>query len=234
MASDLTLTKHVEETINKAKKVLGLLKCTISSKNRDIFQFLYKSLVRQILEYASLVWSPRLAKDNHEIEKVKRRALWIILGQRRQEMVHDDRCKILTGKWNSLEGRREFLTLVECYNYKIVFSLNGLNFSDYFELCGSNKPRSIHQYRIQTKLTKLNLYKYFFFVKIIKFWNYLPSNVINCHDSTNINKFKLRLKNHMNFIEWTFYTVFLWFLHIFMNLLLYNVCFLLLYILGDP
>lgn len=75
MASDLTLTKHVEETINKAKKVLGLLKCTISSKNRDIFQFLYKSLVRQILEYASLVWSPRLAKDNHEIEKVKRRAL---------------------------------------------------------------------------------------------------------------------------------------------------------------
>ena len=75
MASDLTLTKHVEETINKANKVLGLLKCTIGSKNRDIFQFLYKSLVRQILEYASLVWSPRLAKDNHEIEKVKRRAL---------------------------------------------------------------------------------------------------------------------------------------------------------------
>ena len=33
MASDLTLTKRVEETINKANKVLGLLKCTIGSKN---------------------------------------------------------------------------------------------------------------------------------------------------------------------------------------------------------
>ena len=30
------------------------------------------------------------------------------------------------------------------------------------------------------------------------FWNDLPCNVINCHDSPNINKFKLRLKNHMN------------------------------------
>ena len=35
-------------------------------------------------------------------------------------------------KWNSLERRREFLSLGKCN--KIVFNLNGLNFSDYFEL----------------------------------------------------------------------------------------------------
>ena len=67
--------------------------------------------------------------------------------------------------------------------HKIVFNLNGLNFSDYFELCKSTKTRSDHQYKIQTKLAKLNCYKYSFFVKIIKFWNDLPSNVINCHDN---------------------------------------------------
>ena len=34
--------------------------------------------------------------------------------------------------------------------------------------------------------------------EIIKFFfNDLPSNIINCHDSPDINKFKLRLKNHM-------------------------------------
>ena len=95
-----------------------------------------------------------------------------------------------------MERRREFLSLVEWY--KIVFNLNGLNFSDYFELCKSTKTRSNHQYKIQTKLAKLNCYKYSFFVKIIKFWNDLPSNVINCQDSPNISEFKLRLKNHMN------------------------------------
>ena len=92
--------------------------------------------------------------------------------------------------------KREFLSLVECY--KIVFNMNGLKVSDYFELCKSTKTRSNHKYKIQTKLAKLNCYKYSFFVKIIKFWDDLSSNVINCPDSPNINKFKLRLKNHMN------------------------------------
>ena len=114
-------------------------------------------------------------------------------------IAYEDRCKIL--KWNSLEWRREFLSLVECC--KIIFNLNGLNTSDYFELCKSTKTRSNHQYKIQYKI-QLNCYKYSFFVKIIKFWNDLPSNVINCHvhDSPNI-KFKLRLKNHMK-IYWMY------------------------------
>ena len=90
--------------------------------------------------------------------------------------------------------------LVECC--KIIFNMNGLNFSDYFELCKSTKTRSNHQYKIQYKI-QLNCYKYSFFVKIIKFWNDLPSNVINCHNNPNINKFKLRLKKHMN-IYWMY------------------------------
>ena len=88
MANDLTWTKHV----HKANKVLRLLKRTVGSKNKDIFSILYKSLVRPILEYASPVWSPHLAKDIHEIEKVKRRASRIALGQRKQEMEYEDRC----------------------------------------------------------------------------------------------------------------------------------------------
>ena len=40
MASDLTWTKHVEETVHKANKVLSLLKPTAGSKNkRTLFQF---------------------------------------------------------------------------------------------------------------------------------------------------------------------------------------------------
>ena len=82
MASDLTWTKHVEE-FHKANKVLGLLKRTVRNKNMKNFTILYKTLVRPILEYASPVWSPRLAKDIREVEKVQRRASRIALGQRR-------------------------------------------------------------------------------------------------------------------------------------------------------
>ena len=137
MASDLTWTKQVEELVHKANKVLSLLKRKVHSKNMKNFSILYKTLVRPILEYASPVWSPHLAKDIHEIEKLQRRASRIALGQRRQEMAYEDRCKIL--KWNSLERRREFLSLVE--GYKVVLNLNGLNFSEHFELCRSTLRR---------------------------------------------------------------------------------------------
>ena len=56
MASDLKWSKHVEEIVHKANKVLGLLKRTVGGKNKDIFSILYKTLVRPILEYACSVW----------------------------------------------------------------------------------------------------------------------------------------------------------------------------------
>ena len=146
MASDLKWSKHVEQIVHKANRVLGLLKRTVGGKNKDIFSILYKTLVRPILEYACPVWSPHLAKDIHEIEKVQRRASRIALDQRRQEMAYEERCKIL-----------KILSLVECY--KIVFNLNGLKFNDYFELCRNTKSRSNHPYKLQTKLAKLNCYK---------------------------------------------------------------------------
>ena len=135
MSRDLSWSNHVDVIVNKANKVLGLFKRTVGSKNKDIFSMLYKSLVRPILEYACPVWSPHLAKDILAIEKVQRRASRIALGQkhRYREMQYEERCRLLN--WNSLQHRREYLSLVECY--KIVFGLNCLDFNDYFEYCRS-------------------------------------------------------------------------------------------------
>ena len=74
MASDLKWSKHVEQIVHKANRVLGLLRRTVGGKNKDIFSNLYKTLVRPILEYACPVWSPHQAKDIREIEKIQRRA----------------------------------------------------------------------------------------------------------------------------------------------------------------
>ena len=74
MSRDLSWSNHVDAIVNKANKVVGLLKRTVGSKNREIFSMLYKSLVRPIREYACPVWSPYLVKDKLAIEKVQRRA----------------------------------------------------------------------------------------------------------------------------------------------------------------
>ena len=137
---------------------LLFLRCSVSLCAICLHTTVFPIIIAIVHHQTRIFFSPRVlfqnkwAKDLHELEKVQRRASRNALGQRKQEMAHEDRCKIL--KWNCLERRREFLSLAECY--KIVFNLNGLNFSDYFELCKSTKTRSNHQYKIQTNLAKLN------------------------------------------------------------------------------
>ena len=60
VSRDLSWSHHVDEIVNKANKVAGLLKRTVGSKNREIFSMLCKSFVRPISEYACPVWSPYL------------------------------------------------------------------------------------------------------------------------------------------------------------------------------
>ena len=95
---------------------------------------LYKFLVRPILEYAFLVWSPYLVKDKLPIEKVQRRASRIALGQKLRE-IYEERCILLN--WNTLQHQREYLSVVEYY--KTV-----LDFDDYFEICRSKNTRASH------------------------------------------------------------------------------------------
>ena len=159
MSSNLTWSYHVDLTVNKANRVLGLLKRTVGCNNIVIFSMLYKSLLRPILEYACPVWAPCSVKDISSIVKIKRRASRIALGQNPCEMPYEDRCKML-------EEQREYLSLIECY--KIVFGLNGLDFNDCFEPCRSKIFTANHQCKIQTKSAYVNCFKYSFFVRIIK------------------------------------------------------------------
>ena len=191
MSRDLSWSNHMNASVNKANKVLGLLKRTVGSKNREIFSILFRSLVRPILEYASPVWSPYLVKDKRAIESIQRRSSRIALGQKRREMSYEERCELLG--WSTLERRREYFSLVECY--KTVFELNGLECRDYFEFCNNN-TRSNNLFKIRMKSAKANAFKYSFFTRIIKEWNNLPHHLFG--NDININKFKFNLKKWMN------------------------------------
>ena len=108
---DLSWGKHISYIVNKANEVLGVIK-------RYAFSCLFKSLVRPILP----VWSPYQKKDIESLEKVQRRASRLALKQKREEISYEDRCRLLN--WQTLEKRRQFLSLVQCY--KIVFGIDSL------------------------------------------------------------------------------------------------------------
>ena len=55
---DLSWGKHVSYIVNKANKVLGVIKRSLGNDNPHAFSCLFKSLVRPILEYGAHVCSP--------------------------------------------------------------------------------------------------------------------------------------------------------------------------------
>ena len=59
--------------------------------------------------------------------------------------------------WQTLEKRKEFLSLVQCY--KIVFEIDSLPFSDFFELTKCNRTRANHDYKLYVKVAIINCYK---------------------------------------------------------------------------
>ena len=70
----LTYVEHFSNTIDKANRQLGFM-FKISSEFRDplCFKALYCSLVRSLLEFASVVWSPYQAVWSSRFEAVQRR-----------------------------------------------------------------------------------------------------------------------------------------------------------------
>ena len=67
-------SEHVNVTVNKANKLLGLVHRTVGSSNPGGFSTLYKSLVHPFLEYSAPAWNSYLAKTVPALEKVERRA----------------------------------------------------------------------------------------------------------------------------------------------------------------
>ena len=66
----LNFKLHISQKISKANSMLFLIKNYFQFLDADMFQLLYKSLVRPHLEYASPVWSPTTKEDIKRIESV--------------------------------------------------------------------------------------------------------------------------------------------------------------------
>jgi len=73
---------HIHEKVNKAYRMLGIIKRNFKRMDNVSFLYLYKSLVRSIVEYNSSVWSPSYMVQIEELEKVQRRATKLVRGCR--------------------------------------------------------------------------------------------------------------------------------------------------------
>ena len=70
---ELKFNQHVELIVNKANKMLELIRRSFTFLDGPTVKKVYSSLVRHILEYGNVIWAPTLKRDQRMLENVQRR-----------------------------------------------------------------------------------------------------------------------------------------------------------------
>jgi hypothetical protein len=180
----LTYSSHIDNIVSKANQRIFLIFKAFQSRDVSLFVFAFKTYVLPILDYCSSIWYPHKLHDIDRLESVQRyftkrlSGLWDTSYSNR--LLH---CKL-----TSLELRRLFFDIVLCY--KIVYSLIGLKFTDFFEIDKNTITRG-HNLKLLIPRCKTSCRQHFFSVRIVPVWNSLSNDLVNCQ---SLLKFKHDLK----------------------------------------
>ena len=187
---DLKFSEHIEIQVNKANKLLGLIRRSFTHLDKESMLILYKSLIRPLLEYGHSVTFPRFEKDKKLLERVQRRATKLIPELKDKE--YEERLRIL--KLPSLQYRRERGDMIECYKY----THNLYKSQPPFQLNTGTITRG-HAYKIKKVFARLECRKHFFGLRAVNNWNSLPESIVT---SQSLDTFKNRLDRHWNYKQY--------------------------------
>ena len=181
---------HIKKMISKANQRVGLIKRSFSRLNKNSFKILYKSLVRPILEYCSVIWSPIYKREAIEIEKVQRRATKLVPSLR--ELPYSDRLRSLN--LTTLIYRRERTDMLQVF--RIYHQIDRIPFDQFFTI--NTYPSRGHRLKLVKPRADTKIRRNFFSQRAINLWNDLPESVVLC---TEINDFKTALESAWKYRE---------------------------------
>ena len=184
--STLNFRSHINKMISKANQRVGLIKRSFTRLQPNSFKILYKSLVRPILEYCSVIWFPQFITETREIEKVQRRATRLIPEIR--DLDYPDRLKKLN--LTTLAYRRQRTDMLQVF--RIIKKIDRIPFESFFEY--NNNPTRGHSCQLEKPRFNTPLRKNSFSHRVINIWNSLPEEAVQCirieKNETAINNFK--------------------------------------------
>ena len=189
---DLNFVSHMQQAVNKANSIVGLIRRTFVYLDEVTFKQLFKALVRPHLEYAASVWNPYKVKDIEMIERVQRRATKLISGLK--DLSYADRLKKLgipTLAYRRLRG-----DMINVYKILNNFHDSAVT-TGIFDTDTSLRTRG-HSRKLKKKYCKLDIRKYSFGLRSVDVWNSLPEKVVQ---ATTIREFEIELDNYWNNFE---------------------------------
>lgn len=181
---------HINNVCARAFKQLGFLRRKLATAPTSVKLTAYKTLVRPILEYGSIVWNPHQKYLNLALEKIQSRALRFIYAKYSR---YDSVTALRTQAGiPTLAGRRRLACLK--FLYLLYHDLINITKSDYLVPPGRHSSRTNHDKCIRPFFSRCSTLKYSFFPSTIDLWNSLPSDVI-C--SQSVHSFMSALELHL-------------------------------------
>ena len=180
----LSFSDHLAEKINKANKVVGLIRRTFVALDEEIFRCLYVAMVRPHLEYANQIWAPYLVKDIEAVENVQRRASKLVPSLK--DLTYEERLRKL--RLPTLAYRRARGDMIETFKIMKGIYDNEVT-QDIFVLREDQRTRG-HNRRIFKEHSRWNKSKNSFCRRVVNNWNQLPQWVI---DSDTVERFEANL-----------------------------------------
>ena len=177
ISSDLKWESHTNHLKLRASQRCYLILRSFSSKNVWTLLQTFKTFVRPILEYGSVIWSSNCSKDIRSIEGVQRYFTRKIF--RRCGIPYSsyaDRLHKLNLK--TLEYRRKEFDIIMVY--KIVHNLVDVPFCKYFKFYSTPYSTRRHKYCLERVKCGSNHEQSFFSNRTIPAWNELPHRIVEC------------------------------------------------------
>ena len=178
----LKFTNHIHDITNRAYQRSNMIFRCFLSKDTSTLIRAYKTYVRPLLEYNSVIWSPSQIGLINSIESVQRSFTKRLPSL--NNLSYSERLSVLG--LQTLEHRRLITDLLTCYN--IINGHSALKFSDFFTYSPCTTLRG-HQQKLQLPLCKNNTSKYFFSSRIIKPWNSLAAELISIQNPKLFKKY---------------------------------------------
>ena len=183
VSKDLKWNHHIDYIVNKANRILGMIKNSFSYLDTNSMKLLFTSLVRPHLEYAAPIWNPSsigIGKIK-QIENIQRRATKI---PELKGLTYTERLFVLN--LPSLEKRRLRGDLIEFF--KIMKEKVDLKWHNPPRIIKLDRESKRHSQRIERQLTKVRTTRYDFLPnRIANQWNSLQQSTV---DLIETNKFK--------------------------------------------
>ena len=186
--SELAFSEHITEKVKKANSIVGIIRRSFSSLQKDTFVKLYSAFVRPHLEYGQVIWSPHMRKYVKLIEDVQVRATKLVDGfgkmQYRERL---EKLGLPTLAYRRLRG-----DMIETYKHFHNYDSSILPPS----FCPRDRPSRSHNFQLQPIKPldgKRGVHTNSFYCRVVDLWNSLPSTVV---DAPTLNTFKNRLDDH--------------------------------------